>query len=58
MPNKINKNTLIPEELADMIEEEIKAAVNDGVPTLRDVRLGIKTGVDKWKKKAAGKSGG
>lgn len=55
--DEITEKTLIPKELGDMIEKEVEVQLNKGLPGLRGVKEGIKTALEKWRKKNTDKSG-
>jgi|LGVD01.1.fsa_nt_gb hypothetical protein len=56
--DEITKNTLIPKELADILETKIYAAYSRGAPIETAIREGIKLFNDYWREKFADKSGG
>lgn len=55
---KITEETFIPKELGDDIIKRVDIFLNQGIPDVKAVRLGVYFAIEKWKEKHADKSGG
>ncbi|GAI30061.1 unnamed protein product [marine sediment metagenome] len=54
----ITEKTIIPKELAEMIEKEVWRLYQKGIVVDRAITIGTSNAVNKWRRKNAAKSGG
>lgn len=55
---EITEKTLLPKELADLIQKEVDLQLCNGVPWRKAIKLGVQIATKKWRKKSTDKSGG